>query len=307
VLHIAELLRLRGMNTDLNIKIVRHQDTRYDVRDLQRDGIFELYQSYQGRPVFDGCSQIVSFIGLPNRKALLFGVYSVGKVGKRKAGEVPLPADFPHSKYPNFISPNDWYYQLNRERGFGDLEGRVVIDWGRSLRVFVQWLCRQGEGVVENGNKEVVEILPAGYVTDFPGYLDVVLEYEQLVAIIKNADASRNWHTLLSAVAGVYLITDTVTGLQYVGSAYGKSGILGRWSEYAKDPTGGNAPLIKLLGGDKRYAKHLQFSILETLDKTLTRTEVILREWRYKKKLGPKAVPLDPKPKDNVDTCVSLP
>ena len=124
---------------------------------------------------------------------------------------------------------------------------------------------------------------------------------------MKNADASRNWHTLLSAVAGVYLITDTLTSLQYVGSAYGKSGILRRWSHYASHPDGGNAPLIKLLKDDKGYAKHLQFSILETLDKTLTRAEVIGREWRYKKKLGPRAVPLDPKPKDNVDTGVSLP
>ena len=123
---------------------------------------------------------------------------------------------------------------------------------------------------------------------------------------MKNADASRNWHTLLSAVAGVYLITDTLTSLQYVGSAYGKSGILGRWKEYAKNPTGGNAPLIELLGDDKHYAKYLQFSILETLDKSLTPVEVIRREWRYKKKLGPKAVPLNPEPKDNVGTGVSL-
>ncbi len=42
------------------------------------------------------------------------------------------------------------------------------------------------------------------------------------------------------AVAGIHLITDTLTGKQYVGSAYGKDGVVGRWCEYALKSLGRN-------------------------------------------------------------------
>ncbi|MBF1034889.1 MAG: GIY-YIG nuclease family protein [Candidatus Nanosynbacter sp.] len=43
-----------------------------------------------------------------------------------------------------------------------------------------------------------------------------------------------DWCRALRSRKGVYLITDKNTGKQYVGSAYGEDGILGRWSVYLK-------------------------------------------------------------------------
>ena len=287
---IAELLQLLGMEMDCNIKIVRHQDARYDMDELQQKNVFEFYQSVQKKAVFE-CDWIVSFTGLPNSNALFYGVYKVGD--KKRAAEVPLPPGFPYSRDPEWVDRDCWYYQLKREQGFGDIERRVVIAWGSNPLAWHQWLCRTGKGVVDEGNKPVVEIRPPGYVRDFPGYLDVILHYDQLVKIIENPDTYRDWHTHLSAVGGVYLITDTATGFQYVGSAYGEKGILGRWSDYAKDPTGGNKALRDLLKDDQRRAQRLQFSIMEILDKTLADTEVIRREFQLKDKLGSRAEPLD--------------
>ena len=99
---------------------------------------------------------------------------------------------------------------------------------------------------------------------EFPGYLDFVLSYDELVAIIKNPDANREWHRMLSAVAGVYLIADLKTGRQYVGSAAGESGVLGRWTVYARVPHGGNKLLRELFTEDKEYAKNFQYTILHT-------------------------------------------
>jgi len=101
-------------------------------------------------------------------------------------------------------------------------------------------------------------------VREFPGYLDFVLSYDELVAIIKNPDANREWHRMLSAVAGVYLIADLKTGRQYVGSAAGESGVLGRWTVYARVPHGGNKLLRELFTEDKEYAKNFQYTILHT-------------------------------------------
>ena len=40
-----------------------------------------------------------------------------------------------------------------------------------------------------------------------------------------------NWYTALSSVNAIYLISDLEDGQLYVGSAYNKDGLLGRWRE----------------------------------------------------------------------------
>jgi hypothetical protein len=172
---------------------------------------------------------------------------------------------------------------LEEVGGFEDLKGRVVIDWGGAALTWHQWLAE----------KEVIEILPAGYVREFPGYLDFVLSYEELVAIINNPDSNREWHRMLSAVAGVYLIADLKTGRQYVGSAAGKDGLLGRWAVYARTPNGGNKLLRELFTEDNGYATNFQYTILRTLPRTLTIPEVVRFEVLYKRKLGTRAFGLN--------------
>ena len=273
MLTITELLALRGLDTKAKVKLVRHQDKRYNIEELCRKGLLEVYQSYQSRPIFD-CDFVVSFIGLERSKARLYGVYRVK--GKKPASEKPV-AESLGASY--LVGPNDTYYELEELPGFDDLKGRVVIRWSGSPLSWNQWLT----------DMEVVEILPVGYVRDFPGHLDFVLVYDDLVRIIRNPDANREWHRMLAAVAGVYLITDTASGKQYVGSAYGKAGILGRWEYYSRIPHGGNKQLIDLLAPDPGYANNFQFSILQTLPRTLTEEQVVECERRWKKKLGTRA------------------
>lgn len=273
MLNIVELLSLRGLNTNSKIKLVRHQSKKIDINELIRNGLLELYQSYQTNRVFE-CDYIVSFTGLERSKARFLGVY---KVKERKlSSEFPLPKDF---LYPEFASDGGYYYLLEEVHGFEDFKGRVVINWGNNALAWHQRLSK----------KEVIEILPTGYVKEFPGYLDFVLRYDELVSIIDNPDANREWHRKLLSVAGIYLITDMVTGKQYVGSAYGKDGILGRWAFYSRHQGGGNVQLEELLRDNKDYAKNFQFTILRTLDRTLTKTEVINYEVLYMKKLGSRA------------------
>jgi hypothetical protein len=91
------------------------------------------------------------------------------------------------------------------------------------------------------------------------------------------------------SVAGVYLITDRSSGAQYVGSATGARGILGRWQAYAADGHGGNVALRALVTADPGHARHFQFSILRTLPADLHRAEAIRQEQLYKAKLGSRA------------------
>jgi hypothetical protein len=167
--------------------------------------------------------------------------------------------------------------------GFDDLNDRVVIDWGANARAWHQWLTA----------KEVVQLLPVGYVRAFPGYLDFVLTFDDLVSIVLNQDANREWHRMLSAVAGVYLILDMETGKQYVGSACGAGGVMSRWATYARTGHGWNTQLQERLQIDSGASKHFRYTLLRTLPSSLTKAEVIRYESLYKEKLGTRAFGLN--------------
>jgi hypothetical protein len=276
MLDLQELLFHRGLPRDARTKLVRHQDARWDLQHLLAHGHFDIYQEHQSKPVFE-CDFIISFIGLANSQARLVGVYAVdGREGPRSFEPPPefLYPDMPLGQYR---------YKLTRVPGYEDLERRVVIDWGGSTRAWHQWLAP----------KEVVEVLPRGYVAEFPGYDEFILTFGELCEIVAHPTANREWHRMLGAVAGIYLITDGTTGKQYVGSAYGAEGILGRWSTYAATGHGGNLLLRELTGAHSEHARNFSFTILRTLPRTMTREEVLAYETLYKRKLGSRAYGLN--------------
>ncbi len=106
--------------------------------------------------------------------------------------------------------------------------------------------------------------------------------------------ANRDWHLSLATVAGVYLIVDASDGRQYVGSATGDGGILGRWREYARTGHGGNVLLRKLLDTKgPEHARHFRYTILATLPRGLSRMKALEQESLYKQKLGSRAFGLN--------------
>jgi len=276
MLALEHLLQPFGFDTSRRTKLVRHQEQGIDVDALRRAGQLEFYQTWQGRPVFVACDQIVSFIGSVGTQAVFVGVYEVLGVSGPRA--IKLPKDF---LYPEMNVSNVYVYNLVRDERFDALRNRLVIDWGAGTRSWVQKF-RQCE-------KKIVEVLPEGYVKEFPGFLDFTLRFDELKAMIENPTANREWHRMLGSVAGIYLILDTITGRQYVGSAYGDGGIISRWSHYARTGHGGNAQLRALLSERPNARSDLLFSVLQTLSPSLTAREVIAYERLHKQKLGTRA------------------
>lgn len=275
MLNLTTLLSLYGFDSNVPTRLVRHQDQRYDVDLLYRQGHFETYQAFQSRPVLKGAQRLVSFIGRPGNTALFVGVYDVG--GVKGPGGLRLPRDFPYAGTPGW----QYRYELVRDPAFKELEERLVIGWGTATRVWVQHLKSAG--------KEVVELLPEGYVSDWPGFEEVVLRYDELKKVLSNRDAHREWHRMLASVAAVYLILDTKTGDQYVGSAYGAGGLQARWQAYVRTVHGGNKQLKELVATRPTVAEDLQFAVLQTLPLASTAKEVIDHERRHKVKLGSRA------------------
>lgn len=278
-LGIIDILTPFGFDPTLRTKLVRHQDARYGISTLIREGWFELYQSLQAKPVFKGCKQIVSFIGEGGDQARLLGVYWVRKEGL--ASRSLVSANCP---YPQWGENSKHHYELERRDEFSDLENRVIIEWGTGALAWHQHLK----------NKRVIEIMPPGRLLEpFADYLDFSLSHLELQDLVKHATAHRDWMSSLSAVAGVYLILAQTTGHQYVGSAYGTDGIWGRWKRYASNGHGGNAKLRELLKSDASYPDAFRYSVLQVLPKTTTAKEVIRWESQYKAKLGSRATGLN--------------
>jgi len=277
---LIDILKLAGFDTASRWKLVRHQDNRYPAEELLRHDWFELYQSYQRRPVFHNVKKIASFYGMPGTRAGFFGIYKV--IGHTPGSTGPTLDTCSWS--------NEWhrsakfFYLLERDPRFDDLRDRLVIDWGRATRSWVQ----------APTNKRVLEIRePGRYLPPFEDYLEFSLSFSQLRDLFENEEAHREWRARLSAVGGIYLILAEKSGEMYVGSASGDGGFWGRWRQYAATGHGGNALLKKLMKRDPTYPHAFRYSVLQILPKTMAREEILQREAIYKVKLGSRATGLN--------------
>jgi len=282
MLTINKVLEFAGLDLSKRIKIARHQDTRdLDVHELYDSNHFELYQSFQEKNQFKDCDYLVSCLGIKNNQALFIGVFEIKTT--TKVNGLPSYYDVPYRGKAKVQSR--YKYDLEKLAGFEEFENRLVIKW---QNVAQAWCMN-----IDTNKKEVVQLLPRGYVRDFPGYLELNLTYRELKSIINDPTANGIWHNMLSSVGGIYLILDTKDGMQYVGSASGKEGILGRWKVYANNGHGGNKKLMEIIESEPNRVQKFKFTILQTLPRTLTKNEVLFEESKYKDKLGSKAYGLN--------------
>jgi len=156
-----------------------------------------------------------------------------------------------------------------------ELENRLIINWGTGTRSWHQKGTKDKEiiAIQEKQSKQ------------FSGFENLLLSYQELKDIVGNRLVYENWHTALSSVNAIYLITDTMNGKQYVGSAYGKRGLLGRWSVYADTGHGNNKKILEEVCEYPERYQYFQFSILQLLRKNILDEEVIKIENLWKSKL----------------------
>ncbi|MGN3973652.1 GIY-YIG nuclease family protein [Tsuneonella sp. SYSU-LHT278] len=198
-----------------------------------------------------------SFVVTPAGSSMFAGLYAVQRVGTCPAGATdPLDG--------HDVTGLDLYRQELVAASAGDV-GRVFIDWGSGIRSWAQVAARQPKPVVEIARSFQEEAFP-GY-TRFFGRLS---EIEALPA---------GWLAALGAARGIYLLTCPRTKEQYVGSATGSDGFLGRWLEYVRTGHGGN------LGLRSRDPSDYQVSILEVSGSSATVEDIIATEQLWKAKL----------------------
>jgi hypothetical protein len=271
------------------VRLVRHKSRKDDVYQLYEQDELEIYQSYMAKPWFHKSKYVISFLGIHGRYARFVGIYKIGTVLRSDqegfSGLLKGRSDL----LLEACRGAKFLYELTRvtgAEGLEELRERLVIDWGASAISWCQKFHRQ--------DKEIWEIQPPRSSPQYPfrGYYNTCLPYSEMREIVSNR-GNREWQHALSEVAGIYLILDTESGNQYIGSAYGQKGVLGRWQTYARNPDGNNKRLKELLSKHPGRENKFQFSLLKTLEKDLTPVEVIEHELFFKKKLGSRAFGLN--------------
>lgn len=187
---------------------------------------FEMYQAEQSSDIFRDCEGLFSFLGLPGRRALFVGAYRV--VGKRpRFREEEIP-DALREFWSAQSGGEGVAYALERDSRFAPMEMRVVVDWGDGALAWHQWKL----------DKPVVELRPRGELHPCPDYRDLEVSLAVLSHIFRHESANPSWVNQLSAVGGIYLLTDQRNNKLYVGQAGGEGGFWGRWRSYAEGNTG---------------------------------------------------------------------
>ena len=261
-----------------DILLVRHSH-KY-LTEMTDKGLIDEYQSFQSKPAFKKSKFIASFLGSEKNSAIFYGIFKVTEI----LDKVKLPKYSNElEKYCTKENPSkDFYLNLLRIKEYDKFKGRVVINWATPRG----WYSTFGNGK----SKEVIKLLPNNFVKDFPGLMNVKVSFVELKKIIKNPNSHSEWYNSLTKLQAVYLILDTSTGLQYIGTTFGENGLWQRWQSYIMgDGTGGNIELINLKAQKPNFFDSFQFSILEVLSKTADKKYCIQKETVWKNKLGSRA------------------
>lgn len=226
--------------------------------DVYFAGRFKSWQEHQTKRNF-GCEHVLSLIDLGRGRWLFVGVYDV-------LDRVDHPTE-----------PKHHLYTTRLRAGLDEMIGRVIVEHKRTRQSYI-WLTPQIRlPILEVRGQKMT-------VGEFPGYNAVLIRHPILQVITRQVVPS--WHAALKNIKGVYLITDTSTGKQYVGKASGQVGIWQRWCAYAESGHGGNVKLRALLKEKgPEHMNYFQYSILEIADTHASDNDILARESYWMKAL----------------------
>ncbi len=254
------------------VQLIRHSlNDKFFKACYDADMVFE-YTCHQSSNFSKGYDYWAVFISRTGTYAKFYALYRVGE--HRPDTRDTRPLGMPISKDDDYRGDNA-VYDLEKDSSLEEYEGKLTIDWGKGTRMWHQ-----------NGtNEKPIILIAPDKKKVFTGFESLVLMYDELKEIIDNAEVYDTWRTTLTSVYAIYLIVDTESGKQYVGSAYGKDGLFGRWSDYIKTMHGGNKSMKEIICYYPERYHAFQFSVLQILPKNLSEDEVIQIENLWKRKL----------------------
>jgi hypothetical protein len=290
-LTLKDLIKLEGLEYEnLKFRVVRHKMNRKYWEDFDNlirfdNEMLSAFAGSQERLVYKDADIILTFVALPGTKALFrtahinHGQISFNQYKKYYKGYKPFLNYRKNNSREENVLDDLYFYKLEDSNLLESYKNRLVIEWGKST---VSWVQSSIE-------KEVTEIYPQGFVSLFPGWDKVHLSHKELTEIINNPNGNKDWYEYLSRHSGVYVIFDSSTGNQYVGSASGGKGIWSRWEGYVKTGHNGNKGLKVLAKNNEDFANNFTYSLHHVFPKTVSKNDVLYYESLLKNKLGSRA------------------
>ena len=294
-LTLKDLIKLEGLDYEnLKFKVVRHKMNRKGWEDFDNlirfdNAMLSAFAGSQERLVYKDADIILTFVALPGTKALFrtahinHGQISFNQYKKYYKGYKPFLNYRKINSGEEDILDDLYFYKLEDSNLLESYKNRLVIEWGKST---VSWVQSSIE-------KEITEIYPKGFVSIFPGWDKVHLSHKELTEIINNPNGNKDWYEYLSRHSGVYVIFDSSTGNQYVGSASGGNGIWSRWEGYVKTGHNGNKGLKALAKNNPDFANNFTYSLHHVFPRTVSKNDVLYYESLLKNKLGSRAFGLN--------------
>lgn len=260
--------------------IMRHCPHERDLRKVfpwlaaEKPDVFNAYQQTQSETVEQKmlrARHVASFIGHEPGKALFVGLYAIGhnrRISRKQYWQTPAYAEM---KTYGMVGlpldrPSCLWFEMTLRPFHSEWKGKLIVDWPPPERVWCRWADRN--------------VLPVHAITQeslldppLPDWTLLDLSWAELQVL-----PTRLRHAL-AEWRGVYLIFDEASGKGYVGSAYGRDNILGRWSHYGRSGHGGNS----MLKG--RDPARFRFSILQRVSPDMDAADVIALETSWKARL----------------------
>ncbi len=271
MINLTQLLEIKEQEfQDYKVHFAIGRDNRKEPYNTFLIDGFKNWQEHQTNKNF-GRKYILSLVYYEKDIWMFAGIYEVLPVK-------PVPVQ-------NDIGWTGWKYETKLADKATDYIGRAFFRFKKEFRASYPVLeldPKNGEPIAKMPLSHILDKRVA--ISDFVGFDKVDVDYKTLKYLV--SDNISSWKTALSNVKGIYLIVDTLTGKQYVGSAYGDECIWQRWSNYAKNGHGGNAEFKELLSKNgQEYVHNFKYSILEVCNMNLGNEYIIERETHWKEVL----------------------
>lgn len=284
-----DILRIAGIDPDFkdNVVLIRHRPFEPQLAKVmpwlisERPELFETYQSVPGRPetALGRARYMASFLGIRPGTAHFVGLYRIGESHDLDFDgfwNIPGNQSLCDFGYKGFTK--EYAAQVGAVKQFSFELLEAYASWRGKLVIEFPPPERSWFRLVSRGNFPVRAILEeSAFSSPPPNWHEIDLNFAQLAVL------PATWRARLSEWRGIYLIFDEQDGRSYVGSAYGRDNLLGRWLAYVRDGHGGNRELRERDPGSFR------FTILERLSPDLPAEEVIARENSWKSRLHTRA------------------
>lgn len=284
-----DLLKSKGIDPQ-HVLVLRHRPSEPELNKVlpwlaaEKPDVFNAYQQTQVARLekamerMVGSGYVASFIGHEPGKALFIGLYSIGKTKPLTLKQYWQVPEYKMMKEAFGLRgftgdkgrKNVLWFNLSLTDQFASWKGKLVVGWPPGML----WWRRAHRNEIP-----VLSILEESRLDAvMPEWDAINLSWEELKVL------PSRWKAALKQWRGIYYIFDTSDGNTsdgkgYVGAAYGKDNIYGRWLNYAARGHGGN----KLL--KQRDPRHFRFSILQRVSPDMSATDLLRIESSWKERL----------------------